>query len=1251
MARTASIAVAGYFPTPSEVTPRIAGLFSVTKREKDTYNTDYVFLDPCAGEGEAIVCFADIVLDKDRRRVEVYACEMEESRFNTLKARTFEIGGGYIKPVHGDAFQLNWEKKGNYCDSVGATLLYLNPPYDLDSVHGRLEERFLQRFHGALCEDGYLVFLVPFYALKASARTLAQHFCELHCFRFPEEDFSLFKQVCLIAKKRTLLQPDPAVIAQVEGWSSDSSSIPELPTQTKPLFHLPVKKAGFGAFAIARLDLQGLLAKAKPWHTTDRGGRISPVSGIFPQGQAIDVLTRTYPVAMPPRPAHIAAGIAAGVFNGARINPDNELSGLPPILVKGAFDREFKTVEEKKNKDGDTTAEVQIQQPRLVVTALDLRAKTFHTIRSSADRTNATTVADMTTGDLLTSYGRGLMQVMLDHCPVMHDPSHPDHQITLPKFPRKLFKAQEQATMVAVKLLGGVHASKAKRRGAAAFILGEIGSGKSTVALATAETIQAKRILVMCPPHLLDGWRDQTTAVLPWAKVMVLTNVADVDKFAQDTCSEPIVAILSREQAKLGHAWASVQGQCPRCGSDVPSGDLAKTRERCPHRPLLRLNDRAKLASKMAMRLMPVAADSPVVRQVFRSRGRARLLEAYARKPEDMKARWPLTKQSLRPFVPMFTQHRGDQAILMGLLHAIGDDSLTAETLKGIYAASLSEDTRWSSRGEDVRSMALLLPVEQAEALLDEMTALTPEPESMGSVYYSSEKNRNEAAKRMVKDFPSQGKNYMVPDLVFQNEALLFRGAKKGSVEAATAALGMAIKSGSFGDGIECGEPLFQAIPEPRRFPLATYISKRAPNSVDLFILDEGHEYSGEGSAQGFAAHRLTGLGIPTLNMTGSVMNGYAESLFNNQWAMDPEFRREFARDQRQEYIRRYGYLKQLVEKKEDGKTVSFGTVTDRVETSIRTVGSAPGVLPLFVLKYLLRLAVTLHKADLAIDLPPCRDIVERVTPSAEQLKNLESLKSKLMDQIRKDQFGPLAGKLWGQMAELPSYLDRATIDTGNGHGDHYVVAYPESEGAGMVAMAPLLPASTLLPKEEWMLAKVKAELAEGRRVMLFTWHTALMPRIARLIEEHLGETCPVLDAGKVAASKRQAWIDKEVIKKDRRVLVVNPVAVQTGLNNLIWFSTEIWMENPACNAIVLRQAKGRVDRIGQTKETRIIFPIYVTTPQENLHKLLLHKVAVSMSTDGLDAESALQAAGVGETQAMSVMAVGRQLYEMLSAS
>ncbi len=411
------------------------------------------------------------------------------------------------------------------------------------------------------------------------------------------------------------------------------------------------------------------------------------------------------------------------------------------------------------------------------------------------------------------------------------------------------------------------------------------------------------------------------------------------------------------------------------------------------------------------------------------------------------------------------------------------------------------------------------------------------------------------------------------------------------------------------------------------------------------------HEYATDGAAQERSAHRLTSLGLPTLALTGTIMNGYAESMFTNMWALSKEFRHEFDRDERLRFVDRYGYRKRLVEDrdKKSGEIVEYGSMSDRVERMERTIGHAPGVLPLFLLKYLLPQAVTLHKTDLSVDIPACTEHVQTVVPEEELLKRYRSLERALLDQIRKDRFEKdLAGKLWGAMADLPSYLDLATEDTGNRDGGCYSIRYPESVGGGLVAAAEPFPLTMILPKEAWLLDQVQEAIDSDRNVMVFAWHTALLPRLARLLEKRLKTKCPILDPGKVPTKKRQAWIDEQIVAKRRRVLVVNPVAIQTGLNNLVYFSDQIWMENPMCNPTIYRQAVGRVDRIGQEELTRIFFPLYSGTSQVALHSLLMQKVAVSMSTDGLDAESALRAAGIGEDSGFSSFAVGRQLYEMI---
>jgi SNF2 family DNA or RNA helicase len=441
--------------------------------------------------------------------------------------------------------------------------------------------------------------------------------------------------------------------------------------------------------------------------------------------------------------------------------------------------------------------------------------------------------------------------------------------------------------------------------------------------------------------------------------------------------------------------------------------------------------------------------------------------------------------------------------------------------------------------------------------------------------------------------------------------------------------------------------------PTPRRYPIATYLRRYRPDAYDFLLLDEGHEYRNDGTAQERAAHRLAE-GKPTLLLSGSISSGKSSSLFANMWACSQPFRREFARDQRAAFVTRYGYRKRLVEvASRDHEVVEYGTQTDRVDVNdlgeTRALGEAPGVLPLFLVKHVLPIGVWMHKDDLDADLPPYTEVRAPVEPLPEQAQRYADVQQTVLHRITQDRFTrDYAGKLFGHLGELPSYLDRCTADTGNVPGAAtWQVCYPAQIGGGLVAQAALFSATTLLPKETWLCETVQAELAEHRPVLIFVWHTqtGLHRRVQRVLTE-AGIASTYLDANRVSTKRRQAWIEQQVAQ-GCTVLLVNPLAVQTGLNSLTHFCTGIWYE-PICDAIVWRQANGRLHRIGQQQPVRIYAPEYTSTAQTVVLDLNALKVRAALALDGLDTSAALQASGAGD-HTDDAYDLGRALYVRLT--
>jgi hypothetical protein len=125
------------------------------------------------------------------------------------------------------------------CPVESVSLLYLNPPYDLEvgqTNNQRLELVFLEHTYRWLKPSGVLIFVIPQPQLKACARILSEHFGDLTVYRLTEPACVQYKQVVVLGTRRKRHQHlrDSALLEsvlrlEVLAWKPDIAALIESP--------------------------------------------------------------------------------------------------------------------------------------------------------------------------------------------------------------------------------------------------------------------------------------------------------------------------------------------------------------------------------------------------------------------------------------------------------------------------------------------------------------------------------------------------------------------------------------------------------------------------------------------------------------------------------------------------------------------------------------------------------------------------------------------------------------------------------------------------------------------------------------------------------------------------------------------------------------------------------------------------------------------------------------------------------------
>jgi hypothetical protein len=167
----------GFFPLPVPEAERLKSCLD--------FPNEFSAMDPCVGNG---VAFTHLIGAARGRR---YSIEIDANRAEQARA----LG---IETLHANAMDVR-------CPAESISLLYLNPPYDLEvgqTNNQRLESVFLEHTYRWLKPSGVLVFVIPQPQLKPCARTLSEHFGDLAVYRLTEPASVQYKQVAVLGRRR-----------------------------------------------------------------------------------------------------------------------------------------------------------------------------------------------------------------------------------------------------------------------------------------------------------------------------------------------------------------------------------------------------------------------------------------------------------------------------------------------------------------------------------------------------------------------------------------------------------------------------------------------------------------------------------------------------------------------------------------------------------------------------------------------------------------------------------------------------------------------------------------------------------------------------------------------------------------------------------------------------------------------------------------------------------------------------------------
>jgi len=410
--------------------------------------------------------------------------------------------------------------------------------------------------------------------------------------------------------------------------------------------------------------------------------------------------------------------------------------------------------------------------------------------------------------------------------------------------------------------------------------------------------------------------------------------------------------------------------------------------------------------------------------------------------------------------------------------------------------------------------------------------------------------------------------------------------------------------------------PLWQAdLDKIQRMAPIEFIGRYMPGWFDYAICDEVHQLAGD-TAQGNALGTLAACSDRIVGLTGTLLGGFADDLFNTLYRLEArrmkEHGYEWGATGRSVFIQDYGVLETITKVEPADNRCSKAKTTSVVRRK-------PGASPLLFGEFLMQLCAFVFLEDISDELPPYEESYISVPMDEDMREAYRELEDNIRAALKKHR---------GNRSVLSTMLNTLLVypDHPYGLGTLYGSEFDSElkrKVRFVIAETRDLPPDRLYSKERRLVQEIKTELAEGRRCQVFAVYTHKHDVTARLqgILDDEGIQSAVLRAS-VDTSKREAWYARQV-KSGVQVVICHPKLVETGLD-LLDFPTIIFYES-GYSLHTLRQASRRSWRIGQKRPVRVKFLCQEGTMQTACLRHMGKKLLVALTMEGKFAGEGLQ--------------------------